>query len=251
MTLAETDICPLVLGGLYEERQFIIVPGEPNVTTAATATDSFWSECNNGTAVHVFDTYDWEFKPEFDPDNKGPKVPPTIFNLVGGSGTGGATLQQPKSGWGDNDLGTIFSIRNQLPPETEPEFPHTTSPKTSSPQASSRSETKPNKNAIIGGVVGGVCAAALAAGILIFFVKRYRKPSQLDKAEIGGECLRSELYGQNYNSHGSHELHAYEPQELSGEAVGSCTLVNGMNEAALFKHSTTTTAAAASTCSTP
>ena len=257
MTLAETDICRLVLGGLYEERQFIIVPGDYNIT--ATTKGNFWTECNKGTPVHVFDTYDWEFKPEFDPENKGSKVPPTISDLVGGSDAGGATLKQPKAGWSDQVLGTTFSIRNQLAPQEEFQFPHTTSSTvssttssttpsttsstTSSPQASSWGETKPNKNAIIGGVVGGVCVVTLAAGALIFSVNRYRKPSQPQAVEISGENFRSELNGQSSNAqkpsqpqaveisgenfrselHGQssnaqwfHELHAYEPPELSG-----------------------------------
>ena len=213
------------LGGLYEERQFIIVPGAVNVTTAATAGDNWWMQCNKGTAVHVFDTYDWEFKPEFDPDNKGSKVPPTISKLVGGSDTGGATLKQPKAGWDDAALGTIFSIRNELPPEEKLQFPPTnpnlnsTSPTTSTPQTNPSDETqqvtKPNKNVIIGGVVGGVCGVALTAGILIFFLKRCQKPSQLE-SELGSDPVRAELNGTNYNYHGFYELSTPETAQEMG-----------------------------------
>ena len=117
-----TNFTSIDLGGLYEERQFIIVPGGANVTVSNMTTtegtiDTFWWECNKGTKVHVFDTYDWEFKPEFDPDNKGSGVPPLIVKLVGGSNIGGATLNQPKAGWDTIALGPLFSTRNQLPPD--------------------------------------------------------------------------------------------------------------------------------------
>lgn len=234
----------MVLGGLYEERQFIIIPGEPNVTTSATVNDSWWLECNKGTAVHIFDTYDWEFKPEFDPDNKGSKVPPTIFNLVGGNETGGATLRQPTAGWDYEALGTIFSVRNQPVSEEETQFPppnlNITSP-TRSPQASPWVEiqqaTKSNKNAIIGGVIGSLCMVGLSTGILIFFVKRSRKPSKLESntPELDGLKYRMELQGTNYNCHGRYELYAYEPPEMGSEVVGSCSSVRGEEQAALPK----------------
>lgn len=200
-----------MLGGLYEERQFIIVPGMPNVTTAATAGDNFWTECNLGTAIHVFDTYDWEFKPEFDPDNKGSKVPSTISYLVGGDDTGGATLSQPTAGWDYEALSTIFSIRNQLPPS--PNLNITGSPR----------ETTSNKSAIIGGAVGGVCAVVLIVCILIFFAKRW-KASQ--PAELGAIRSRSELEGISSRTelpettNRAYELYAYEPPEMGGDAVG-------------------------------
>ena len=106
MTCSDIILLPIltfvsfVLGVIYEERQFIIVPGETNVTVANQTTpegdiDTFWLECNTGTKVHVFDTFDWEFKSEFDPSNKGSKDPPSIVKLVGGNSTGGATVSHP------------------------------------------------------------------------------------------------------------------------------------------------------------
>lgn len=239
MPLACFDTC-LVLGGLYEERQFIIVPGEVNVTTEATAGDNWWMQCNKGTAIHVFDTHDWEFKPEFDPDNKEPKVPPTIFNLIGGSETGGATLKQPNAGWDDAALGTIFSIRNELPPE-ETQPPEGSQPLPSNP----KQVTKSNKNVIIGGAVGGVCVVALAVGILIFSVKRCRKPSH-DQPEPHNV----ELHGTSRNYYGSYELPAnYEPKEIGSDIIGGWIQEK---ESVSTKHvaSTASTSPTSSTCST-
>ena len=216
MPLPEIDI--LVLGGLYEERQFIIIPGEVDVTPAANASQNYLSVCNRGTAVHVFDTYDWEFKSEFDPDNKGSKVPPVVFYEVGGDETGGAINKQPEAGWDDKALEDIFSIRNQLPLED----PNISSPTTTpSPLAQTH---KSNKNVIIGGTIGGICAVVLIVGILIFFIKGYRKPDS-DKVELDGTghsryelyptgLERVELQGASYRRY---ELHAYEPPELMSQ----------------------------------
>ena len=218
----------IVPGALYEERQFIIVPGEANVTvsnqTTTTGTiDKNWLECNKGTKVHVFDTYDWEFKPEFDPDNKGSKVPAAIVKLVGGSATGGATLHQPKAGWDSPALGPIFLTRNELLPD----LPITTTGLNSTSSAAPDT-AKSNNSVIIGGVAGGFCALALAVGTFIFFWKKRQvsgKSSQGESiaeftAELHAADFRAELpwkdhQPDHYNT--PHELDAYEPQEMGVE----------------------------------
>lgn len=210
--LSEIDV--LILGGLYEGSQFIIIPGEVNVAPAPT-NNSYWSTCNQGTTIHVFDTYSWEFKPEFDPDNKGPKVPPTIVDLIGGNNSGAAREHKPKKGWDDMALGDIFSIRNQPLPEESPKpdpipdpIPDPTPPTS-------------NKKAIIGGIIAGVCVVVLSTGTLIFLIKRCRKPSQLE-SELHGTSHRcyelpqtgSEGVELHETSHRHFELHAYEPPEI-------------------------------------
>ena len=187
------------------------------MTTAAVDGETYWVQCNQGNKVHVFDTYDWEFNSEFDPDNKGSRVPPQIFAQVGGSDTGGATLQQPAAGWDYQALGDIFSIRNELPPAKETQIPstgsNTTSPATSQETQETAKSNKTNKTAIIGGAVGGACAVALAIGILIFFIKK-KKFSQLESSttELDGAIYRHELQGAN--SQGAYELYTHQSQEM-------------------------------------
>ena len=199
------------------------------MTTTQGTIDKFWFKCNKGTKVRVFDTYDWEFKPEFNPDNKGSKVPPPIVDLVGGSDTGGATLKQPAAGWDNPALGSIFSTRNQLP------LPDSSSPPsaTSLPTGRISDETqKSNKGPIIGGVVGGVCIIALVAGVLIFFRRKGQKSSQAQPGkELQGGDLRVELQG-NY---GPHELHAYELPEMSAVA-GDLVEIGGEEQKILVGH---------------
>lgn len=208
----------------------IIVPGEANVTVPAnmSAIDNYWLECNKGTEVRVFDTYDWEFKPEFNPSNKGPKVPPSIVQMIGGNSTGGATLKKPKAGWDNPALGPIFLTRNELlpdPPVTTPggNMTFTSDLPSGSTSSAAQNTAKSNKGAIIGGVVGGICVAAVVVGVLIFFLKRRQKSNQaLSTAELQGAELRPELQGNHvyagpYNT--PQELQGYEPQEM-GVAPG-------------------------------
>ena len=191
-----------------------------NMTTATGSIDNYWLQCNKGTKVRVFDTYDWEFKSEFDPDNKGSKVPSAIVKLVGGNEAGGATLKKPKAGWDNPALDPIFSIRNELPlPDLSP------TPGLNTTLATATGEPQPaNKGAIIGGAVGGICVVAVAVGVSIFFWKVHRKPSQEGPSgsELQGADSRAELYG-NYSQglyNAPHELYAYEPHEMDVAVVG-------------------------------
>ncbi|KAF8422747.1 hypothetical protein EV426DRAFT_165093 [Tirmania nivea] len=220
--------------GLYEDRQFIIVPGEVNVSTSANVNDTWFLECNLGTAVHVFDTYDWTFKDEFDPDNKGSKVPSVIVDLIGGDENGNAKLQQPKAGWDTKVLGSIFQTRNQLPPDDEPTISvnNTTSTNSSTHETGSNDgqnangsgDPKSNTAAITGGVVGGLVGLGLLLGLYFW----WRKRQSAGAVHVSQQAL-PELGANGYNgappyydsaSRGPYmppqELQAYEPQEMGG-----------------------------------
>ena len=226
-----------MIGGLYEQRQFIIVPGFSNVTVANNTlpdgnVETLWFECNRGTKIHVFDTFDWEFKSEFDPDNQGPKVPPSIVKLVGGDETGGATLTQPEAGWGNPYLGPIFSIRNDFPPETRDWTIPTSS--------------NPNNSVVIGGIVGGVCAVTLVFVVWKFFRKQWKsgqveskaaEPEERDlgielqeadcRLELEGRDLRAELQeaDHRFELEGNRELHP--PRPLQHPTCTSCQRTAG------------------------
>ena len=196
------------------------------MTTSDGKIDNYWLECNKGTKIQVFDTYDWEFKPEFDPDNKGARVPSPIVKLVGGNSTGGATLKAPKAGWGDQALGPIFAKLNELPPPDVSPTPgsntNTTVPTNASSETQKPDEDKTNNTgAIIGGAVGGVCGLLLV-GLALFCWKRSRQSQAQSSAELQGEDMRAELHGNTYPGQYNtpHELHAYEPQELSDTGTG-------------------------------
>ena len=227
----------IYIGALYEDRQFIIVPGEVNVSTSANVNDTWFLECNMGTAVHVFDTYDWTFKDEFDPDNKGSKVPSAIVDLIGGDEKGNAKIQQPKAGWDNKALGSIFQTRNQLPPGTTDSVTNTTS-KTPPPRETgsndgqnqnegNTTESKSNNTgAIVGGVVGGLAGLGLLFGLFFWWRKRQdtsAHETQPVLPELGGNGYSGAppYYDSPYNAPSvpyvpPQELQAYEPQEMGG-----------------------------------
>ena len=176
-----------------------------NMTIPSGSIDNWWLECNQDTKIRVFDTYDWEFKSEFDPNNKGSKVPPAIVKLIGGSDTGGATLHKPAAGWDNPALGPIFQIRNQLPPSD-------LSTPTSGLNSETKKPAKPNKGAIIGGVIGGICLVAFIVGVLIFFCRK--KPQKHSQAQTGVELHGADFIAEMHANNSSHELYAYEPLEI-------------------------------------
>ena len=224
----------IYIGGLYEDRQFIIVPGEVTVRTSSGVNDNFL-RCNMNTAVHVFDTYDWTFKTEFDPDNKGSKVPPMIVKLVGGGAEGNATLREPKDGWGTEKLGQVFQIRNQLPANVD--GPANSANKTTSTSTDSLpyqtrygdqqntnggdiKESKSNSGAIAGGIVGGFVGLGLLG--LLFWWRRRQGAEQTALPELGPHGYNEasqelQAYGppQELQTYGPpQELQAYEPPEM-------------------------------------
>lgn len=184
-----------------------------------------------GTAVHVFDTYDWTFKAEFDPDNKGSKVPSAIVDLIGGDEKGNAKLQQPKAGWDNKGLGSIFQVRNQLLPTdtnsngTQSNSTHheTGSNDRQNPNNGTTDESKSNTAAIAGGVVGGLAGLGLVLGLLFWWRKRQSAGTGAQPAlpELGGGASAPPYYDSPYNASSEphmppQELQGYEPQEMGG-----------------------------------
>jgi len=215
------------IGGLYEDRQLIIVPGEVNVSTSATVNEPWFLQCNIDTAVHVFDTYDWTFKAEFDPKNKDSKVSPAIVDLIGGDEKGNAKLQQPKAGWDTKELGTVFQVRNQLPATVDDSTNSankTTSTSTNSPPYQTdrqntdgdMKESKSNTGAIAGGVVGGFVGLSLLLGLLFWWRKR-QGAEQTAIPELGANGPPPHYHPPHSTPYmPPQELHAYEPPEMGG-----------------------------------
>jgi len=162
-----------------------------------------------GTAVHVFDTYDWTFKAEFDPDNKGSKVPAAIVDLLGGDEKGNAKLRQPKAGWSDQELDRVFSIQNQLPANgggsTNPANKTSTNSSLDRPNVDGgdMNESKSSSGAIAGGIVGGFVSLGFLLGLLFWWRKR----------QGAEETALPELGASGYNSRSPQELQARPPLE--------------------------------------
>ncbi|KAK7179770.1 hypothetical protein DPSP01_003245 [Paraphaeosphaeria sporulosa] len=135
-------------------------------------------------------------------------VPNQLLSVTGGKASGGATASEPKQGWTEKGLGEVFRKSRYTIPSTWP---------TSNNSSGTRDSTSPEKNnvgAIAGGVVGGVAALALLAGLLFFRHRRRlqkESPSELHGNEIPRPSNDEEK--DNYELKG---VNSDEPVELPG-----------------------------------
>jgi len=178
----------------------------------------FFSNCNMGTAVHVFDTYDWTFKAEFDPDNKGSKVSPAIVDLIGGDEKVNATLQQPKAGWDTKELGRVFQIRNQFPANGNSSTNPANKTSTNSPldqpnmDGGDMNESKSSSGAIAGGIVGGFVGGFLLG--LLFWWRKRQGAEKTALPELGASGYNGRPPQELQARPPLEELQAYEPPEM-------------------------------------
>ena len=150
------------------------------------------SYCNQSyPPIKVLDTSTYTWQTHFQPDGLEYSVPSVVTAIVGGDSKGGATINQPKAGWKNPDLGTIFS--QTLPRDT---YVYPSSSKNNSapnpapkPQGSSVST-----GAIAGGVVGGAIALALIC-VAIWLCTRKRKQRRNGQGGSANNWTKPELGG--------------------------------------------------------
>ena len=104
-------------------------------------------------------------------------VPTPIVNWLGGSPSGGATIKSPVLGYNQTGLAEVFNTtRAQPSPSAIPSQTSVGAP-----------GHKSHAGAIAGGVVGGVAALAILAGLLLWLRAQKRRkdmePRELDGAE--------------------------------------------------------------------
>jgi hypothetical protein len=197
-------------------RQMLTLGG--NITTL---------ECDweaKGIAVLDMTTITWGSV--FQADAEPFKVPQRLLNTIGGTVDGGATAQDPVDGWTDPQLATVFNITRNWSTNTTATPTPTPEPK------------KTNVGAIAGGVVGGVVALALIAGLLFYFRRKHaveHGPAELAnneavvREELDDEKKKAEMPGINV-----------EPAELPGPEAAE---LNAPREFAEAPPDTTTYAA--------
>ncbi|KKZ68521.1 hypothetical protein EMCG_05805 [[Emmonsia] crescens] len=124
----------------------------------------------NYPPIRVLDTSNFRWEKQFERETKY-TVPRVVSDIVGGDGTGKATLKEPEGGWPNSKLQSIFSQtvarRPDIVDEPLPAEP-TGAPQPTAPPST---EKPSNIGAIAGGVVGGIGGVAIIAAA-IFFLRR-------------------------------------------------------------------------------
>jgi hypothetical protein len=135
---------------------------------------------NHGIGLYDLQTLIWTTKYEFNtsrttPSGTGP-VPKAVYDVIGGSASGGATVTAPEGGFDGPALTALFALNLSSPTSTSVP-PPSNSTVTGAVQ---RQSTKAGP--IAGGIVGGVAFAALV-GVLIYLGRRRRNRSQTKRAD--------------------------------------------------------------------
>ncbi|KAF8463711.1 hypothetical protein BDZ91DRAFT_731485 [Kalaharituber pfeilii] len=188
------------------------------------------SGCDSNFGVQLFDLAELQWTTKLDVDsNPTYTVPETVFKVIGGNATGGATFREPRNNWIDDRLRVIFGVGEE-PSTTQNST--TLTPSATSPPVSpntndaSSQESKSSAGPIAGGVVGGVLGViAIVAIIWLVLRRRKRQPSdESSPAELmhnypynrsahevsATYTQRHEMTG-SYDHPDSHELAAYGP----------------------------------------
>lgn len=149
---------------VIDNSQMLIIGGTFPASDACDAPD-VWGTHNLDLGKNNPDQVKWNL---FNPNLTTYYVPSEIVDVVGGGSTGGATVTAPPTGWDSGDLSVYFQQRASYAART----PTRAIPgSTSTPHDSNES----NKNAIIGGTVGGVVGFLLLAGVTTFLCIRKRR----------------------------------------------------------------------------
>jgi LPXTG-motif cell wall-anchored protein len=179
------------------KRQMVTVGG--NITNSG---DCDWEL--KGVAFLDLTTVTWGSV--FQANSSDYQVAQKLLPATGGTPMGGATKKEPKTGWTDPGLKSVFDT-----PRKSNSYHAPKSTPTATPAPNPGSHT----GAIAGGVVGGVVGLALLAGLLFFLYRRRSKnPAELEnhevqRRELDQEQNKFELPGINEN----------DPAELPGPEV--------------------------------
>lgn len=156
---------------VYGNSQMIIMGGHfPNRTSDCDVPSIYGQH-----GLHFGNTEQGQPWGNFDPKITSYKVPPVITKTIGGDSKGSATLSEPTSGFGHNDLKIQFG-RAYTPAARTPT--RNVSPATSQAEESAAPPHDDNK-AVIGGAVGGALGGvALISAVGAFLLLRRRKKAK-------------------------------------------------------------------------
>ncbi|RDH18966.1 kelch repeat protein [Aspergillus niger ATCC 13496] len=141
--------------------------------------------CDTGTfenGLAIFDLNQHTWLTDYNADDQSEyALSSAITDVIGGSSTGGANVTQPKNGFNDTTLATMFqkAVITTTTNSTAGANSTSTSASGSSSSTGSSKGTSLSKGGIAGATVGAVVGASAIAGLAFFLIKRRRaQPSQ-------------------------------------------------------------------------
>ncbi|PWY87422.1 kelch repeat protein [Aspergillus heteromorphus CBS 117.55] len=153
------------------------------------------ANCDSGAfenGIAIFDLRDHTWLTDYNAEDQGEyTLNSVITDVIGGSSTGGANVTQPKYGFNNTALATMFEkaiITSTANTTAANATAVATSISNSTSTSSSSSSTSSSKGgalsagAIAGVTVGVVAGAAAIAGLVFFLIKRKRSQVQEDAA---------------------------------------------------------------------
>ncbi|KAE8155133.1 hypothetical protein BDV25DRAFT_135177 [Aspergillus avenaceus] len=104
-----------------------------------------------------------------------------ISKVIGGNGTGGATLTEPSSKFHHTDLATLFSRRNARPTSSAGMFSSTSSTAAATTTATNSPKSTISGGAIAGATIGAVAGAGLLLALVFLYLRRLKAKARLSR----------------------------------------------------------------------
>lgn len=222
----------------YQDRQMIVLGGDQSDPAGNGV-----SGCNlQYPPLKLLDTSTYSWQTTFPIPNSTYEVPAQVYNIIGGSGSGSATLLAPSCGFnatvGNAAASIIFSKRVARPQTSSIEQASQNS--THSTVNQSSGSTTNNTGAIVGGVLGGLALVSGVAALIIILLRRRKarraqteSDSDWQKAELSDQAQSPRLATQRpggfqtFELNGDDDVEALQPKELATGTPDATEMVRG------------------------
>ncbi|KAI9831413.1 MAG: hypothetical protein M1826_003586 [Phylliscum demangeonii] len=182
---------------LWGNREMVVLGGK--VTAHANgANDLNTVDCSRFPPIRVLDTTTFTWTTSFDP-RPSYTVPSAVYQVIGGDGSGNATLTRLVPGNNASVLDNILSKRVPMLPDALPAAapPLKSTPVTTPPPA--KQDNHSRMGAIAGGVVGGLFLLGVVIGLLVV-VHRYKRARDRTQAADTRGWMKPELSSEDAHS---------------------------------------------------
>ncbi|KMP07146.1 hypothetical protein CIHG_00007 [Coccidioides immitis H538.4] len=141
------------------------------------------STCLDGGLIQVLNLNSVEFQNVYDPEEwEEYKVPEIVTSIIGGNADGDATMTEPRLGWEDEELGTVFRKKYPKPIKTYYPYRATGSPTETPGAAPSGGGGLPKW---VGPVLGVVLGLILITGLVVAWLLWRRRKDRRYASSVG------------------------------------------------------------------